>query len=42
MRAPISLDLHLPNFNYPDTPPERLFAKLTEIAQTAKARGSAR
>ena len=39
MRAPITLDLHLPNFNYPDTPPERLFNKLTEIAQTAEASG---
>jgi F420-dependent oxidoreductase-like protein len=39
MRAPITLDLHLPNFNYPDTPPEKLFAKLTEIAQTAEGSG---
>jgi F420-dependent oxidoreductase-like protein len=39
MRAPITLDLHLPNFNYPDTPPEQLFDKLTEIAQTAEASG---
>src|SRR3954466_1076964 len=39
MRAPITLDLHLPNFNYPDTPPERLFTKLTEIARTAEASG---
>jgi F420-dependent oxidoreductase-like protein len=39
MRAPITLDLHLPNFNYSDTPPERLFGKLTEIAQTAEASG---
>jgi F420-dependent oxidoreductase-like protein len=39
MRAPITLDLHLPNFNYPDTPPERLFSKLTEIAQTAENSG---
>jgi F420-dependent oxidoreductase-like protein len=39
MRAPITLDLHLPNFNYPDTPPERLFPKLTEIARTAEASG---
>ena len=39
MRAPITLDLHLPNFNYPDTPPEKLFAKLTEIAQTAESSG---
>jgi F420-dependent oxidoreductase-like protein len=39
MRAPITLDLHLPNFNYPDVPPEKLFGKLTEIAQTAEASG---
>jgi F420-dependent oxidoreductase-like protein len=39
MRAPITLDLHLPSFNYPDTPPERLFNKLTEIAQTAEGSG---
>jgi len=39
MRAPITLDLHLPNFNYPEVPPEKLFAKLTEIAQTAEASG---
>jgi F420-dependent oxidoreductase-like protein len=39
MRAPITLDLHLPNFNYPDTPPERLFEKLTEIARTAEDNG---
>jgi F420-dependent oxidoreductase-like protein len=39
MRAPITLDLHLPNFNYPDTPPERLFSKLTEIAQAAERSG---
>jgi F420-dependent oxidoreductase-like protein len=39
MRAPITLDLHLPNFNYPDAPPEKLFGKLTEIAQTAEASG---
>jgi F420-dependent oxidoreductase-like protein len=39
MRAPITLDLHLPNFNYPDTPPERLFGKLVEIAQAAEASG---
>src|SRR5919106_6035645 len=35
MRAPIQLDLHLPNFNHPDTTPETLFDKLTDIARTA-------
>jgi F420-dependent oxidoreductase-like protein len=39
MRAPITLDLHLPNFNYPDTPPDRLFQKLTEIARAAEGSG---
>src|ERR687885_731625 len=39
MRAPITLDLHLPNFNYPDTPPEELFEKLVEIATAAEESG---
>ena len=39
MRAPIELDLHLPDFNFPDTPPERLFERLVEIAQTAEESG---
>jgi F420-dependent oxidoreductase-like protein len=33
------LDLHLPNFNLPDTPPERLFERLVEIALTAEDSG---
>ena len=39
MRAPITLDLHLPNFNYPGTPPEKVFEKLVEIATTAESSG---
>jgi F420-dependent oxidoreductase-like protein len=39
MRAPITLDLHLPNFNYPGTPPEDLFEKLVEIATAAEESG---
>ena len=39
MRAPVTLDLHLPNFNYPDTAPEQLFARLVEIARTAEESG---
>src|SRR5919206_761197 len=39
MRAPITLDLHLPNFNYPDTPPEELFERLVEIVTTAEDSG---
>jgi F420-dependent oxidoreductase-like protein len=39
MRAPITLDLHLPNFNYPDTGPDAVFEKLVSIAETAEASG---
>ena len=39
MRAPITLDLHLPNFNYPGVGPERLFDKLVDIATTAERSG---
>src|SRR4051794_39924635 len=39
MRAPIQLDLHLPNFNYPRVGPEAVFAKLVDIAQTAERAG---
>src|SRR5262249_39173877 len=39
MRVPISLDLHLPNFNYPDVASDELFDKLVEIATTAEASG---
>jgi F420-dependent oxidoreductase-like protein len=39
MRAPFMLDLHLPNFNYPDTTPETLFDKLVDIATTAEESG---
>jgi F420-dependent oxidoreductase-like protein len=39
MRAPITLDLHLPNFNFPDTTPESLFERLVGIAQTAERSG---
>jgi F420-dependent oxidoreductase-like protein len=39
MRAPITLDLHLPNFNYPDTGPEQVFERLVEIASTAERSG---
>src|SRR5918911_1693105 len=39
MRAPITLDLHLPNFNYPDVPPEDLFERLVGIATTAESSG---
>jgi len=39
MRAPIELDLHLPNFNYPGVGPDAVFAKLVDIATTAEAAG---
>ncbi len=39
MRAPITLDLHVPDFNYPDTTPEQLFDKLVDIATTAEQSG---
>ena len=39
MRAPITLDLHLPNFNFPGTGPEQIFERLVEIATTAEDSG---
>jgi F420-dependent oxidoreductase-like protein len=39
MRAPITLDLHLPNFNYPDVGSDAVFDKLVEIASTAESSG---
>src|SRR3954447_18307795 len=35
MRAPIELDLHLPNFNYPGVAADEVFAKLVGIVTTA-------
>jgi len=39
MRAPITLDLHITSFNYPDTPAERLFDHVAEMAVTAEDSG---
>jgi F420-dependent oxidoreductase-like protein len=39
MRVPITLDLHLPNFNYPGVDAEGEFDRLVEIAQTAERSG---
>jgi F420-dependent oxidoreductase-like protein len=39
MRVPITLSLHLPNFNYPDVGPDEVFAKIVAIATTAEASG---
>jgi F420-dependent oxidoreductase-like protein len=39
MRAPITLDLHITNFNYPDTPADRLFDHLVDMATAAEDNG---
>jgi F420-dependent oxidoreductase-like protein len=39
MRAPLTLDLHLPNFNYPGVGPAGVFDKVIEIATTAERAG---
>ncbi len=39
MRLPITLDLHLPNFNYPGVGPDEVFDKLVDIATTAERSG---
>jgi F420-dependent oxidoreductase-like protein len=39
MRAPIQLDLHLPNFNFPGVGPDTVFDKLVDIATTAERAG---
>jgi F420-dependent oxidoreductase-like protein len=39
MRVPITLDLHLPNFNYPGVGPDEVFDKLVDIATTAERSG---
>ena len=39
MRAPITLSLHLPNFNYPGIEPEDLFEHLVKIVRTAEDSG---
>jgi F420-dependent oxidoreductase-like protein len=39
MRLPITLDLHIPNFNYPGVGPDQVFDKIVEIAQTAEGSG---
>lgn len=39
MRVPIKVDLHLPNFNYPDVSSDKLFDKIIEIATTLEKSG---
>ena len=39
MRLPITLDLHLPNFNYPEVASDAVFDRLVDIATTAEQSG---
>ena len=39
MRVPITLSLHIPNYNLPGTGPDQVFERLAEIATTAEASG---
>jgi alkanesulfonate monooxygenase SsuD/methylene tetrahydromethanopterin reductase-like flavin-dependent oxidoreductase (luciferase family) len=39
MRTPITLGLHIPNFNFPGVDPEDEFRTITDIATTAEASG---
>ncbi len=39
MRLPITLDLHVPNFNYPGVETDELFDMVVEIATTAERSG---
>jgi F420-dependent oxidoreductase-like protein len=39
MRVPITLDLHIPNFNYPGVGPDQLFDRLVDIATTCEESG---
>jgi F420-dependent oxidoreductase-like protein len=39
MRLPITLDLHVPNFNFPGVGPDRLFDTLVDIAHTCEESG---
>jgi F420-dependent oxidoreductase-like protein len=39
MRLPITLDLHIPNFNYPDVGPDEVFEMLVQVATTAERSG---
>src|SRR3954470_10530727 len=39
MRAPFQLDLHVPNFNWPDVAPEALFEHRRDLATTAEDSG---
>jgi F420-dependent oxidoreductase-like protein len=39
MRAPITLDLHIPNFNFPGVGSDEVFDKLVDISTTAERSG---
>ncbi|HET9075208.1 MAG TPA: TIGR03560 family F420-dependent LLM class oxidoreductase [Solirubrobacteraceae bacterium] len=39
MRVPITLDLHVPNFNYPGVSDDQIFDTIVEIAATLEASG---
>jgi len=39
MRVPITLSLHIPNFNYPDVGSDEVFEKIAAIATTCEASG---
>ena len=39
MRVPITLSLHIPNFNYPGVGPDEVFERVAAIATTAEASG---
>ncbi len=39
MRVPITLDLHVPSFNFPGVEPDGIFDKLIETAQTLESSG---
>jgi F420-dependent oxidoreductase-like protein len=39
VRAPIRFGLQIPSFNFPETKPEQLLGRLTDIASTAEAAG---
>ncbi len=39
MRVPITLSLHIPNFNYPGVGPDEVFEKIASIATTCEASG---
>ncbi len=39
MRVPLTLSLHIPNFNYPGIGPDEIFERIGDIAATAEASG---